>query len=221
MGLLMNFLRTMSIKRLVDVLKVQLDGVVFQTQSTLNIVPGHGVQFVQTEGKDVTTLQLGVGDGSTGVLGYWGGFYDTTTQSITSTSTAYVVSLNGSDPNNDGVSIVGGNKITFSQLGVYNICCSIQFLNTAVSIADATVWFRKNGVDVANSASYVSVPNSHGGTPGALLFYVDLPQKLQTGDYCQICWSATNTSVTLATIAAATSPVRPASPSVLVTVHQI
>ena len=212
----------MSLKRLVDTLKVQISGVVWETQSTLNIVPGHGVQLTQTEAKDVSTLTIGVGDGSTGVLGYWGGFYDTTTQSITSTSTAYVVSLNGSDPNNDGVSIVGGSKITFSQLGVYNICTSIQFQNTDTQIHDATVWFRKNGVDVANSASWVSVPNSHGGTPGNLIFYVDLPQKLQTGDYMQIVWKANSTQVTLATLPSSPSgPAYPAAPSVLVTVHQI
>lgn len=222
MGLLsMNFLRTMSLRRLVDTLKVKLDGAEWTTQSTLNIVPGHGVQFVQTEAKDVTTLKLGVGDGTTGVLGYWGGFYDTTTQSIASTTTAYVVTMNGSDPNNDGVSIVSGSRITFSQLGVYNVCTSIQFQNTDTQIHDATVWFRKNGVDLANSASYVSVPNSHGGVPGNLIFYVDLPQKLQTGDYMEIVWRATNTNVTLATLPAGTSPTRPAAPSVLVTVHQI
>ena len=217
----MNFLRTMSLMRLADTMKVKLGGVDFFSQSTLNIEPGHGVQFVQTEGKDTTTLTLGVGDGTTGVLGYWGGFYDTTTQSVTSTTTAYLVTMNGSDPNNDGVSIVSGSRITFSQLGVYNVCTSIQFQNTDTQIHDATVWFRKNGVDVANSASYVSIPNSHGGVPGNLIFYVDLPQKLQTGDYMEIVWRATNTNVTLATLAAGTSPTRPAAPSVLITVHQI
>jgi hypothetical protein len=217
----MNFLRTMSLQRLVDTLKVKLNGQTWTTQSTLDIVPGHGVQFVQTEGKDTTTLTLGVGDGTTGVLGYWGGFYDTTTQSISSTTTAYVVTLNGSDPNNDGVSITSGSRITFAHLGVYNVCTSIQFQNTDTQIHDATIWFRKNGVDVANSASYVSIPNSHGGVPGNLIFYVDLPQKLQTGDYMEIVWRATNTAVTLATLPAGASPTRPAAPSVLITVHQI
>lgn len=217
----MNFLRTQTLMRIADSLKILLDGQVWKTQSTLNIVAGHGVQFVQTEEKDVTTLKLGVGDGTTGVLGYWGGFSDTTTQTVTSTSLAYVVTLNTSDPNNDGVSIVGGSKITFSQLGVYNVCTSIQFTNTDTQIHDATVWFRTNGVDVPNSASKVSVPNSHGGTPGNLIFYVDLPQKLSTGDYVEIVWSATNTAVSLTTIPAGTSPVCPVSPSVLVTVHQI
>ena len=217
----MNFLRTMSLQRIADILKIQLDGTQMKSQSTLNIVPGHGVQFVQTEGPDTTTLQVEVGGGSTGVLGYWGGFYDTTTQTITSTSTAYVIGINGSDPNNDGVSIVAGNKITFSQLGVYNVCTSIQFTNSNTQIHDATIWFRKNGTDIANSASKVSIPNSHGGTSGNLIFYVDLPGKYATGDYVQLYWSATSTQVSLTTIAAGTSPVTPVSPSVLVTVHQI
>jgi hypothetical protein len=119
------------------------------------------------------------------------------------------------------VSIVGGNKITFSQLGVFNVCTSIQFTNTATQIHDATIWFRKNGTDIANTASKVSIPNSHGGTPGNLIFYVDLPGKYATGDYVQLYWSATSTQVSLTTIAAGTSPVTPVSPSVLVTVHQI
>lgn len=217
----MQFLRTMSLSRIADILKIQLDGTQMKSQSTLNIVPGHGVQFSQTEGPDTTTLTLGVGDGSTGVLGYWGGFYDTTSQSITSTSTAYVISLNGSDPNNDGVSIAGGNKITFSQLGVYNVCTSLQFTNSDVQIHDATIWFRKNGSDIPYSASTVSIPNKHGGTLGNLIFYVDLPGKYATGDYVQICWSATNTAISLTTLPAGTSPITPESPSALVTVHQI
>ena len=222
MGLLMNFLRTVSLKRLVDVLKVQLDGVVFQTQSTLNIVPGHGVQLVQTEAKDVSTLTIGVGDGSTGVLGYWGGFYDTTTQNTASTTATNVVTMTGSDPNNDGVSIVSGSRITFSQLGVYNVCTSLQFTNNDVQIHDATIWFRKNGTDIPYSASTVSIPNKHGGILGNLIFYVDLPQKLSTGDYMQICWSANSTDISLTTLpASAVAPVHPESPSVLVTVHQI
>ena len=217
----MNFLRTMSLQRIADICKIQLDGIQMKSQSTLNIVPGHGVQFVQTEGPNTTTLQLGVGDGTTGVLGYWGGFYDTTTQSITSTSIAYVVGLNGSDPNNDGVSIVGGNKVTFSHLGAYNVCTSLQFTNSDVQIHDAVIWFRKNGSDIPYSASTVSIPNKHGGTLGNLIFYVDLPGKYATGDYVQICWAATNTAVSLTTIAAGTSPITPQSPSALVTVHQI
>ena len=218
----MNFLRTMSLKRLVDVLKVQISGVVWETQSTLNIVPGHGVQLTQVESKDVSTLTIGVGDGSTGVLGYWGGFYDTTTQNTASTTATNVITINGSDANNDGVSIVSGSRITFSQLGVYNICTSLQFTNNDTQIHDATIWFRKNGVDIANSASTVSIPNKHGGVLGNLVFYVDLPQKLATGDYMEICWSANSTDISLTTLpASVVAPVHPASPSVLVTVHQV
>ena len=218
----MNFLRTMSLKRLVDTLKVQISGVVWETQSTLNIVPGHGVQLTQVETKDTSTLTIGVGDGSTGVLGYWGGFYDTTTQNTASTTATNVVTMTGSDPNNDGVSIVSGSRITFSQLGVYNVCTSLQFTNNDTQIHDATIWFRKNGVDIPYSASTVSIPNKHGGVLGNLVFYVDLPQKLATGDYMQICWSANSTDISLTTLpASVVAPVQPESPSVLVPVHQL
>ena len=215
----MNFLRTQSIQRVADILKLKLDGVMWKTQSNLDIVAGRNITFSQVEGKDLTTLTVTAG--KNGVLGYWGSFWDSTTQTAGTTTSSYVVTLNSADPDNDGVTVTGGNKIVPTTPGNYNISVSVQLTNTAVQAHDATFWFRKNGTDIADSASRVTVPSTHGGVNGHLIFYVDLALRLQAGDYIQIAWAVDNTAVSLETIAAGTTPVYPRSPSVIVSVVQV
>ena len=139
----MNFLRTQSIQRVADFLKLILNGSEWKTQSTLAISGGRNIVFSQVESKDTSTLTIQAGVG--GTLGWWGSFWDTTSQTITSTTTAYVINLNSADPDNDGVSIVSGNRITPTTPAVYNISTSVQVTNTDTQAHDATFWFRRTG----------------------------------------------------------------------------
>ena len=215
----MNFLRTQSLQRVADILKLKLDGALWKTQSILNIQSGRNISFTQAETKDTTTLTITAG--KDGVLGYWGEFYDTTNQTVTSTTTAYVITLNSADPDNDGVVVVDGSRIVPTTPGVYNVSVSVQVDNADTQLHDATFWFRRNGTDIPYSASTITVPNSHGGTNGRTIFYVDIVQRLEVGDYVELVWHATNTAVSLQTLPAGTSPVHPVSPSVITTVVQI
>jgi hypothetical protein len=215
----MNFLRTQSLQRVADILKLKLDGVLWKTQSNLNIQSGRNIAFSQVETKDITTLTITAG--KNGVLGYWGSFYDTTTQTVTSTTEAYVIGLNSSDPDNDGVVVTEGSKIVPTTPGVYNISFSVQVSNSDTQIHDASFWYRKNGTDLPYSASILSIPNKHGGVNGRIIFYVDIVLKLQPTDYIQLAWSATNTALSLETIPAGTIAPSPVSPSVICSVVQI
>ena len=215
----MNFLRTQSIQRIADILKLKLDGVLWKTQSNLNIQSGRNIAFSQVETKDTTTLTITAG--KNGVLGYWGSFWDTTTQTAGTTTSSYLVTLNNADPDNDGVAVANGSKILPTTPGNYNVSLSAQLTNTDSQAHDAIFWFRRNGTDIADSASVVTVPSTHGGRNGQLIFYVDLALRFQAGDYLQIAWAVTNTAVKLETIAAGTSPVYPQSPSVIITVVQV
>jgi len=216
----MNFLRTQTLTRIADVLKLKLDGIVWKTQSNLDVVAGQGISFTQTETKDLSTLTVST-TGANGSIGYWGAFWDMTDQTITSTTTAYVVNLGNANADNNGVSVVSGNRITVANVGVYNIAVSVQVTNSAVQIYDAWFWFRKNGTDIADSCSQISIQQSHGGNPGAMIFYVNIMEKMAAGDYIQLVWNANNTSVSLEQIPAAVSPTRPAIPSVILTVNQV
>jgi hypothetical protein len=65
------------------------------------------------------------------------------------------------------------------------------------------------------------VPQSHGGNPGAMIFYVNIFEKMAAGDYIQLVWSSSDTAVSLQHVDALTSPTRPDIPSVIMTVNQV
>jgi len=187
------------------VLKLKLNGTLFKSQSNLDIVGGRNITLAQTEADNLTTVTVTAG--KNGVLGYWGNFYDTTTQTVTSTTEAYVINLNSADPQNDGVVVTEGNKIYPTTPGVYNVSFSVQVSNSDSQLHD--------------SASILSIPNKHGGVNGRIIFYVDIVFRLEPGDYVQLAWSATNTALSLETIPAGTLAPSPVSPSVICSVVQI
>jgi len=150
----------------------------------------------------------------------YGAFQDSTDQTAASTTAAYAITLNTTDYS-VGVSIVSNSQITVRSAGVYNIQFSIQLANTNTQIHDVDIWFRKNGTDVAGSNSKFSVPNSHGGTDGHLIAALNFYIQLAAGDYVQLMWSTTSTDVSIEHLAAQTSPTRPTTPSVIVTVNKV
>lgn len=116
---------------------------------------------------------------------------------------------------NDG----GGNptRITFAVAGTYMIAPSIQFANSAPNDHDATVWFRKNGVDVANSATVVNVPKASDGGSG--YFQIVYYEQVTAGQYIEIMWLPENAAVTLDFLAA--GAIAPAVPSVILASERI
>ena len=128
----------------------------------------------------------------------------------------YVVSVAQTVASTDITGTVA-SRLVAALPGLYNIQFSMQFVSTDASIHDIDVWFRKNGVDVAESNSQFSVPNKHGGVNGHLLpalnFYIDLA----AGDDVEIMWATTSSNVTIQYIGPQTSPTRPGTPSVIVT----
>ena len=150
----------------------------------------------------------------------YGAFQDSTDQTAASTTAAYAITLNTTDYA-VGVSIVSSSQITVRSAGVYNIQFSIQLANTNTQIHDVDIWFRKNGTDVAGSNSKFSVPNSHGGTNGHLIAALNFYIQLAAGDYVQLMWATNSTNVTIEHLPAQTSPTRPTTPSVIVTINKV
>jgi hypothetical protein len=110
------------------------------------------------------------------------------------------------------------SKIVVHEAGTYNVQFSIQFVNTDASIHDTDVWLRKNGTDAADSNSQFSVPNRHGGIDGHLIGALNLFVELAPNDYVELMWATTNSATTIQYIGPQTGPVRPATPSAIVTV---
>ena len=110
------------------------------------------------------------------------------------------------------------SKIIADKAGVYNVQFSVQFVNTGAQIHDTDIWMRKNGTDVADSNSQFSIPNQHGGVDGHLIAALNLFIDMAANDYVELMWRTADTATTIQYIAAQTGPVRPATPSVIVTV---
>jgi len=73
--------------------------------------------------------------------------------------------------------------------GVYNIEFTLQFFNTDNQIHDAYVWLRIDNVDVNGSGSIFSIPNSHGGTPGALAASSNVTFQITGGEEVALWWA--------------------------------
>lgn len=110
------------------------------------------------------------------------------------------------------------SKITVSQPGLYNIQFSAQFTNTDTQIHDIDIWFKKNDVTIPKSNSQFSVPGKHGGINGHLIAALNYFVDLTAEDYIEIVWHTSNSAVFIEAIPEQTAPLRPATPSVIVTV---
>ena len=113
------------------------------------------------------------------------------------------------------------SKIRCEVAGTYNVQFSVQMVSTDVNIHDIDIWMRKNGVDVADSNSQFSVPNKHAGVDGHLIGALNLFIDMAADEYIELMWSTSSATTTIQYIGAQTSPVRPATPSVILTVSMV
>lgn len=145
----------------------------------------------------------------------YGAFYDTTTQTPALVNTAYAITLNTTDVSLGVYRGATTSQVFVTEAGVYNIAFSAQLDNTSGGSHLIYIWLRVNGADVANSASQVRLK----GTDGELVAAWSFMQTLKAGDYIEIMYSASDTSVQILAQAAA-APV-PGIPSMILTVAQI
>ena len=140
----------------------------------------------------------------------YGTFYDTNTQNAAAINTAYTVSLSNTDLS-FGV-YLSGTQITVDQAGLYNFQHSIQLDKTTGGKGLFYLWYRKNGTDVAESATRLRLEGNNSESVAAWNYVF----KLKAGDYIEYRWAVDDLGVEIKRFAAA-APV-PAIPSVIVTV---
>lgn len=144
------------------------------------------------------------------VTGYYGSFYDTTTQSAAAINTPYAMTLNSTAESNQ-IAVTNNSRITFKNRGTYNIQFSAQLDQTSGASHNIFIWFRKNGVDIANSASVVAIQGASSELVAAWNFVI----TVLGGDYIEIMWAVSNTAVQI--VAAPATAFCPAIPSVIAT----
>lgn len=144
-----------------------------------------------------------------------GSFFSTQTQT-TAINTETIITYDNTDIS-EGVKL-SGNQIKVDYDGTYNIMFSIQLRHLSGggggSNENAYVWFKKNGVSIPNSATFLTVSKGDYGFMTVNLF---IPMKKT--DYVQLAWSSTTSDMRLDALPAS-SP-HPGIPSVILTVNQI
>ena len=138
-------------------------------------------------------------------------------QTAVSANVAYTANMNNAASFNTGITIASSTNVTVAAAGVYSINTSIQFANSDSSNHNSTFWFRKNGTNIANSASTISVPKIADG--GKTLAQVTIFESMSINDYVQLIWSVDNIAVSLDYSAA--SGVIPEIPSVIFNMQRI
>jgi len=131
-------------------------------------------------------------------------------------SAATAVTFN-TDLTGTGVSVASSTQITFTAAGTYMLSPSIQLANSAASDYTATIWFRKNGTNIANSATIISIPKLADG--GAAVFSLSFFDTVTAGQYIEIMWLPSNIAVTIEHTAI--GAIAPAIPSIICPVMRI
>jgi len=149
-----------------------------------------------------------------------GAFHSNQDQTAASTTTAYAFTYDVTDISR-GVYIVDTSKIKVDYAGVYNVQFSAQMINPDSQIHDVDIWFAKNGTNIADSNSQFSVTEKHGGTDGGIIGALNLFVDLNPNDYVEIYWRTSDTNVSMQYLASSSSPTRPATPSIIVTVSYV
>lgn len=151
---------------------------------------------------------------------YYGSFYDTTDQTcplggIKAMKYNTTVLSNGVTIVNDGL----GNptQITFANSGVYNIQFSAQLQRTSGGTSkQVIIWLRKNGVDIPESATHITMQANANYLVAAWNFF----ESIIAGQYIEIMWSQDDAIDIVHEPINLTIPC-PAIPSVILTVNKI
>lgn len=141
-----------------------------------------------------------------------GGFYSTGSYTATANiSSSFIfdttlginsVHLNGS-----------GSHIVTDKSATYNLQFSIQ-LAQGPSSADVAVWLKRNGANVADTATYITMASNT-----KQLMALNLWDTANAGDYWELAYQSNSSNTTFQTIPASGSI--PRSPSIILTINQI
>jgi hypothetical protein len=142
----------------------------------------------------------------------YGSFFDTTDQTAAVINTAYAMTFDTTDLSFGVTRGVTTSRISVDRPNIYNIQFSAQFINTGGGAHRVWIWLRKNGTNVADSATVIRMQGNNAETVAAWNFLL----QMNAGDYFELMWEVDNLGVSLHADPA--TGVHPAIPSIILTV---
>lgn len=185
------------------------------------LLAGSNITLSPTNGLGQVTITSTGGGGGTGntATGSYGSFYDTTTQTNPVGNVPRSMSFNTTAITN-GVSISGSTNpfntyIKTENPGVYNLQFSAQLDKTDGGTDEIVIWLRKNGIDLIDTATSVTLQGNNAKNVAAWNWFV----TSAANDYYQIIWYSRDTAVRL--FAEVAGGGHPGIPSVIATVNRV
>jgi hypothetical protein len=120
-----------------------------------------------------------------------------------------------------GITIEDNVRVVFSESGLYNIQFSAQLLNSDSQEHDVSIWLARDGVAEPDSCTDITVPKKHGSYNGAAVAAWNFYYRAEKNEYFRLIWSAPSALVYIAGLPARTAPVRPVTPSIILTVNKV
>ena len=162
--------------------------------------------------------------GSNGIttLGYYGSFYDTSTQVAVGLNSARALQLNTTDISN-GVTVVNDadnrpTKITVANAGVYNLQFSAQLSrNAGNNSVIINIWLAKQGSVVPYSNTKITLTGTDDAAKAVAAW--NFLVQLGAGENVQLMWSVSDLDLIIEA-SGAVAP-HPEIPSLIVTLTQV
>jgi hypothetical protein len=146
----------------------------------------------------------------------YGYFVSTRDQTFISGS-AMVVSVDTSATFSTGVRVESSTEITMATSGVYFIGVTAQLANSDSSDHDASLFFKKNGTNIAFSNTRVTVPKASDG--GAAVLSIAGMEQFAASDYIE-AWIKMEDSTVILDSSAASGAI-PGTPSFILHVQKV
>lgn len=146
---------------------------------------------------------------------YYGQFTKRANQTAAVINTAYAVTLTDTEISN-GVTIgTPASRVVAAQSGLYQAAFSAQLISSNSSAKYAYFWFRKNGVDVPNTTTKISIDSNAASVVVVRSEFF----ALGVNEYIEVMWAVSDLAITLT--AAAATAFAPATPAAILSITQI
>jgi hypothetical protein len=147
----------------------------------------------------------------------YGNFYSTSSQTNPNPNISRSISMS-LDAGSVGVTVVSQSRLTVQNTGIYNLQFSAQFEKTSNGVDVVYVWFKKNGTNLADSATSLDITKQAGGG-GRVVAAWNYITPLSASEYVEIAWQAADTTVQI--LYSGSTGNIPAIPSVIATLTQV
>lgn len=144
-------------------------------------------------------------------------FYSTVDQTAAAANTTYIATFSNSASYNTGVTLASTTNVTVTNAGLYQGSFNAQLANSDTTDRTATFWLRKNGVNIADSATIISIPKAADG--GVTFFEFAFIEQMTASQYLQVAWQVSNTGVRIDSSVAAGDV--PGIPSIIFNINRI